>query len=976
MEDYFSFPSLKGEQSAGVADVLLTPAEAAGYLSPLDSPNFPSLSSHFEQAATISLPTATDFADEPTPPKAKTKATGSAEASARSPSAFATVLGSRANPPPPAQSRFLHGGPPLSELEAPSITLPSSNRPVPNAEWRAFTDEEEERLQAGWKKVQMEREREEKENANKEKGDKEKAKAKAGVKGEGGLKRASEDEADLDCASHLIPVGLDNLFTVHLVDKVLYPAFWQGTPVRVLLSCWFYAPPSNSYDPLLPSHQVKPYPVDPSLSKALDSAFARIRPYEESYAAELSSALKGGAEAQQRLAVPLAVENEAELEGKYRDLGIEVLFEGKDRGRVYSRGMLSSMSKSYWSSKESLGGGQVVLRGWDALRDYLREKAQKKTLRPRKADPSSVSTASDSDGEGLTPRKPDPTKPSETLTPQRSISPSGHTRKVSSSSSAAAAGIKRSDSPGFFSSLRNRIVGPPSSPGESAGVADDAASLRSMFSAGDAKVQNLTQQALEREPRAEADGKIGAVDELVLIVHGVGQQLASSYDSFAFVHAANAFRSACTSLSTSDTLSPLLKGKRAQFIPVLWRADLDFDEVDDADETADEHLANHFSLKDIEVQNSVPFLRQVVSGLVLDVPFYLSPAHKKKMLASVVREANRIYKLFCQRNPSFGGKVSIIAHSLGSCLVADVLSSQPTFVKDLERLASARAKHEPELTFAFDTRVVFLVGSPLAFFLHLGKGQLIARAGRERTKGVGKDIALDRAGRYGCMSCDSVYNVYHETDPIVFAANPTVDRRYAKLIKPVPIPSTNQTLLQNLSNAYTRVSRIFDWSSLWQTASSSSTDDPKPSAEEAQEQADTVEQEKKDKVEEPVAAAKAHAQARMPRPPGIKRMPSERPKYGMGRDAFEWVGRAEKRMRALNPSGTIDYVLPAEGINQSASSLSYKCAAADHPATLLQTDRRFCTFILAQLFSSDTDLEKAGREEVGIEEEDETVTTP
>lgn len=67
-------------------------------------------------------------------------------------------------------------------------------------------------------------------------------------------------------------------------------------------------------------------------------------------------------------------------------------------------------------------------------------------------------------------------------------------------------------------------------------------------------------------------------------------------------------------------------------------------------------------------------------------------------------------------------------------------------------------KHDPALTFAFDTRVVFMVGSPLAFFLHLGKGQLIARAGRERTKNAPKDVALERSGRYGCLAVDTIYN--------------------------------------------------------------------------------------------------------------------------------------------------------------------------------------------------------------------------
>ncbi|GAA6010035.1 hypothetical protein JCM10207_007528 [Rhodosporidiobolus poonsookiae] len=918
MDDYFSFPPLKHEDLSGAGDGLLTPAEVAGYLSPLDSPVSSTLSSRLQEAASLSI------ADEDTEGSA-TDGEGSATegeesaapsalaASKRSPSALVAVLHEGASPPPPPQARFLHGGPPLSDLEAPSVVMPQPdkrNRPIASSEWRAFTDEEELRLQEAWQKLQQER------KAGKARG---RCEDKGVFTGDHGLKRAAEDEAGDEDAPYIVPVGLDNLFSVHLRNHILYPAFWTGTPVRVILSHWFYAPPNSAT--IAPSHQLKPFPVDPSLSSALDKAYSSIRPYDSSYEAELASALKGGTEAQRRLAVALAVENEAEAGGN-RMLGIEVIFEGKNRGRVYSKGTLGSLSKSLWSSGKGLGGGQVVLRGWDALREYLQDKAQKKAPSadsPHKRTDSASSIAS-----------------------PRSASPAGRTRTSSASSASAGASIKRADSPGFFSSLRNRIVGPAQPSDDAAAGAEGAASTSAL--------PNDTQDALEREPRGE-DSKVGAVDELVLIVHGIGQQLATSYDSFAFTHAANAFRSVCTSLSTSDTLSPLLKGKRAQVIPVLWRSDLDFDQLDDSEETADEMLDNRFGLSDIEVQGSVPILRQIVSGLVLDVPFYLSPAHKEKMLRSVVREANRIYRLFCKRNPSFTGKVSIIAHSLGSCLVADILSNQPTFVKDLEKKPSLCAKHDPALTFAFDTRVVFLVGSPLAFFLHLsGKGQLIARAGRERTKNVGKEIALDRAGRYGCLAADTVYNVYHEVDPVVFTLNAAVDARYAKLIKPVPIPSTTQTLLQNLSDAYTRVSRIFDWSSLWSGGGAQNTD------EQAKEQAEKQEEEKKDKVDEPVKAQ---------RPAGLKRMPTERAKYGMGKDEFEWVTRAEKRMRALNPSGTIDYVLPAEGLNQ------YVDALWSHQS--YWTDRRFSTFFLSQLFADDQELERAGRNEIGVvpDEEDE-----
>lgn len=118
---------------------------------------------------------------------------------------------------------------------------------------------------------------------------------------------------------------------------------------------------------------------------------------------------------------------------------------------------------------------------------------------------------------------------------------------------------------------------------------------------------------------------------------------------------------------------------------------------------------------------------------------------------------------------------------------------------------------------------------------------------------------------------------------MAFALNAAVDARYAKLIKPVPIPSTNQTLLQNLSDAYHRVSRIFDMSSLWGGGAAA---EAKPNADQAKEQADEQ------------AAKHDGDKATKPLPPrplaALKRMPSERPRFGKGTDHFEWVERAGK----------------------------------------------------------------------------------
>lgn len=58
---------------------------------------------------------------------------------------------------------------------------------------------------------------------------------------------------------------------------------------------------------------------------------------------------------------------------------------------------------------------------------------------------------------------------------------------------------------------------------------------------------------------------------------------------------------------------------------------------------------------------------------------YTTPKYRDMILSVVVRELNRVYNLFIDRNPSFlkiGGKVSIYGHSLGSLAAFDILCHQ------------------------------------------------------------------------------------------------------------------------------------------------------------------------------------------------------------------------------------------------------------------------------------------------------------
>lgn len=106
---------------------------------------------------------------------------------------------------------------------------------------------------------------------------------------------------------------------------------------------------------------------------------------------------------------------------------------------------------------------------------------------------------------------------------------------------------------------------------------------------------------------------------------------------------------------------------------------------------------------------------------MLDIPYYLSH-HKQKMIGAVVKEANRVYRLWCLNNPGFdkNGRVHIIAHSLGTAIAMDILSQQPTKL-DVS-VAGKKGKSDlEERLFEFNTKNVFFVGSPAGFFLLLNK---------------------------------------------------------------------------------------------------------------------------------------------------------------------------------------------------------------------------------------------------------------
>ncbi|RPB24983.1 hypothetical protein L211DRAFT_747159, partial [Terfezia boudieri ATCC MYA-4762] len=324
----------------------------------------------------------------------------------------------------------------------------------------------------------------------------------------------------------------------------------------------------------------------------------------------------------------------------------------------------------------------------------------------------------------------------------------------------------------------------------------------------------------------ENDGR-QKVSDLILVIHGIGQKLSERVESFHFTHSINSFRRSMNMELQDPAVVPHLREptKGMMVLPVNWRMGLSFEE---GMGPAQAKKKNNYNLENITLP-TIPAVRNLIGDVMLDIPYYLSHTHKHKMIAAVVREANRIYGLWKMHNPGWeeeGGRVHLIAHSLGSAIALDVLSRQPTYIADWRKEQELKANFEVEMSnpktkkdlphahdkalgaaseqnfFDFDTSNLYCAGSPAGFFLLLNRAMLLPRPGRRKPDtppDVESDLRLfGEQGTYGCLAVDNIYNVMHYSDPIAYRLNPTVDVEYAENLKIQPIPSATSTLFESI----------------------------------------------------------------------------------------------------------------------------------------------------------------------------------
>ncbi|KAI9731401.1 MAG: hypothetical protein M1834_005307 [Cirrosporium novae-zelandiae] len=549
-----------------------------------------------------------------------------------------------------------------------------------------------------------------------------------------------------------VPVGASRLHLVELPDLLMKPIYWS--PVHdissVIRGTWFY--------------KNEMLPVEPELANRLELGYEYMKPWTQTWQDELNSCLEIGAEAEEKIVHRLWPKKKSNMPDS----------------RPVTRESLKPSVPDVDDSATDLGTLDESPIYENKAAGFLTSHANAVKLYKN----SSVIYADAINAQIL--------RPSLLPSGYRGRRPLGPIRKGKQIGIAVVRGFDPKIWGKLHPSRKNRVQRK---------LQEEDLTAQSGTAASD----NLHKKCEACEMESERP----QVTDLVLVIHGIGQKLSERVESFHFTHAINDFRRQVNLELVGPAVAPYRrKGLGGVMVlPVNWRATLDFG--DDASQSnfnagLDEHdpARNEFSLSEVTPE-TLPTVRNLINDIVLDVPYYLSH-HRPKMNEAVIKEANRIYRLWCKNNPGFhdNGRVHLIAHSLGSVMALDILSKQPTYLPKQIDLTSEEINGQ---IFEFDSKNVFFCGSPTGLFLLLNNATLLPRKGRNKPHSDGEDIGhgvAGEAGMFGCLAVDNLYNVIHFNDPVATRINAAVDRDYAASLKPPTIPFAGTTFFGSLSNAF------------------------------------------------------------------------------------------------------------------------------------------------------------------------------
>eukprot|EP00794_Sanderia_malayensis_P001092 gene1092-436_t len=159
------------------------------------------------------------------------------------------------------------------------------------------------------------------------------------------------------------------------------------------------------------------------------------------------------------------------------------------------------------------------------------------------------------------------------------------------------------------------------------------------------------------------EGEPDEIDHLIFVVHGIGP--AADIKMRSIIDCVDDMRQqSLVQMGTHQFVKEGIPVGRVEYLPIEWYSKLHNDRhgVDDR-------------LKAITLP-SIGKFRNFTNETLTDILFFTSPMYCQAICDTVVDEMNRLLQLFQGRNPKFQGQVSVCGHSLGACIVFDILANQ------------------------------------------------------------------------------------------------------------------------------------------------------------------------------------------------------------------------------------------------------------------------------------------------------------
>uniref|UniRef100_A0A8C2TJ79 DDHD domain containing 1 n=1 Tax=Coturnix japonica TaxID=93934 RepID=A0A8C2TJ79_COTJA len=239
---------------------------------------------------------------------------------------------------------------------------------------------------------------------------------------------------------------------------------------------------------------------------------------------------------------------------------------------------------------------------------------------------------------------------------------------------------------------------------------------------------------------ATLEDKPPQTSHIVFVVHGIGQKM----DQGRIIKNTAMMRDTARKIE-EKYFSNL--ATHVEFLPVEWRSKLtlDGDTVDSI------------------TPDKVRGLRDMLNSSAMDIMYYTSPLYRDELVKGLQQELNRLYTLFCSRNPEFeekGGKVSIVSHSLGCVITYDIMTGWNP-VSLYEQLLRKEEEELEDSWMSYEER------------------RLLEELYLTKQRGS-QDHILPRT------ICNRLLNIFHPTDPVAYRLEPLILKHYSN-ISPVQI---------------------------------------------------------------------------------------------------------------------------------------------------------------------------------------------